>query len=125
VILDTNAISALAAREAPLLERLRAVDTLALSFISVAEFRFGLLGSNRPEQGLELLNQLIARIPTLYPDAATVGRYSQIADDLKRTGRPIPQNDMWTAALALQHVLPVVSRDRHFDFVPGIDRLHW
>jgi predicted nucleic acid-binding protein len=45
--------------------------------------------------------------------------------ELKRAGTPIPSNDVWIAALCRQHSLPVVSRDRHFDAVPGLKRLHW
>ena len=40
-------------------------------------------------------------------------------------GRPIPENDVWIAALARQHELPIVSRDEHFDDVPGVERLAW
>ena len=44
---------------------------------------------------------------------------------LKRSGRPIPANDAWVAALAIQHALPVLSRDEHFDAVADIDRETW
>jgi tRNA(fMet)-specific endonuclease VapC len=64
-------------------------------------------------------------MPILYPDAQTLEDYSRIADQLKRSGKPIPQNDMWTAALALQTGMPVLTRDRHFDFVEGISRVGW
>ncbi len=105
--------------------RLRSARSMELSFISIAEFEYGLLGSNRPDAGRELLRNLVARVPVLYPDASTLRYYAELADHLKRSGRPIPQNDMWTAALARQHELPVLSRDRHFDFVPGLERLGW
>jgi tRNA(fMet)-specific endonuclease VapC len=42
---------------------------------------------------------------------------------LKRSGRPIPANDAWIAALALEHGLPILSRDQHFDAVPGVERV--
>ena len=125
MILDTNAVSALAARDPALMARLRSARSMELSFISIAEFEYGLLGSNRPDAGRELLRNLVARVPVLYPDASTLRYYAELADHLKRSGRPIPQNDMWTAALARQHELPVLSRDRHFDFVPGLERLGW
>jgi tRNA(fMet)-specific endonuclease VapC len=44
---------------------------------------------------------------------------------LKKAGRPIPANDVWIAALAIQHRLPVMSRDEHFDVVPGLRRQGW
>ena len=125
MILDTNALTALAARDPTIIAKLEAADSLAFSFICVAEFQYGLLGSKRPEAGHELLRIMSTRIPILYPDSSTSDHYAAIAHDLKRRGRPIPRNDIWTAALSRQHQLPVVSRDRHFDFVTGIERVSW
>lgn len=125
MILDTNAVSALAARDPAILRRLDEADELAVSFIAIAEFHFGLLGSKRPASGHALLQQLAAMVPVLHPVAETLAHYAWVADHLKRKGRPIPQNDMWTAALARQHGLPVLSRDRHFDFIDGVRRLEW
>jgi predicted nucleic acid-binding protein len=51
--------------------------------------------------------------------------YAEVRDELKRSGRPIPGNDLWIAALARQHALPLLSRARHFDFVPGLKRVAW
>jgi len=45
--------------------------------------------------------------------------------ELKRAGTPLPANDLWIAALAREHGLPIVSRDAHFDRVRGIQRLAW
>jgi predicted nucleic acid-binding protein len=91
----------------------------------VAEFQFGLLGSSRPQAGFTLLEQIAAMVPVFYPESDTLVHYATIADKLKRSGRAIPQNDIWTAALARQHGLPVLSRDRHFDFIEGIQRVEW
>lgn len=125
MILDTNAVSAMAAKEPAILRRLDEVEELAVSFIAVGEFQFGLLASERPEAGFALLQQLAAMVPVFYPDADTLAHYAWVADHLKRKGRPIPHNDMWTAALARQHSMAVLSHDQHFDFVDGIERLDW
>lgn len=125
MILDTNALSALAARDPALLRLLDCVDQICLSFVTVAEFQFGLLGSTRPQVGFTLLEQLAAIVPVLYPESDTLVHYAAIADKLKRSGRAIPHNDIWTAALARQHGLPVLSRDRHFDFIDSIQRVEW
>jgi len=101
MILDTNAVSALADRDAALLAVLGEAEKAVLSFIAVAEFRFGLLGSKKGELGTAFLDALTAALPSLYPGSETIGCYSRIADQLKRSGKPIPQNDMWTAALAM------------------------
>ena len=54
-----------------------------------------------------------------------VAAHTELRVELKRTGRPIPANDAWIAALALQHGLPVLSPDEHFDAVPGLERRGW
>ena len=55
----------------------------------------------------------------------TAFHYAEIRLELKRTGTPIPANDLWIAALCRQHDLPLMSRDRHFDRVLGIRRVGW
>lgn len=125
MILDTNAVSAMADKDSRLMEVIASGSSLALSFIAYAEFRYGLLGSKRPEGGIRLLADLTASIPLLLPDKETLEEYARVKDHLKRTGRIIPDNDIWIGALARQHDMPVLSRDRHFDFIPGIRRLEW
>jgi len=58
-------------------------------------------------------------------DRATADWYASIRDELKRKGRPIPENDLWIAALARQHKLEIVSNDPHFDNLRGIRRIGW
>ena len=125
MILDTNAVSALAAKDRAILEVIAGCPSLCLPFIAYAEFRYGLVGSDRPEAGFRLLADLLANIPLLLPDPDTLDEYADIKDHLKRTGCRIPDNDIWIAALARQHALPVLSRDHHFDHVPDLQRLEW
>lgn len=125
MILDTNAVSALANRDSALIAVLGGAEGAVLSFISVGEFRFGLLGLKKGELGIAFLDALSTAMFILYPDSETIACYSRIADQLKRSGKPIPQNDMWTAALAMQTGMPVLTRDRHFDFVEGIEKVGW
>jgi predicted nucleic acid-binding protein len=57
--------------------------------------------------------------------ARTATTYATLRVALRERGTPIPANDAWIAALTLQHQLPVLTRDRHFDTVPGVKRLGW
>ena len=125
MILDTNAISALAGSDPDISRLIGESKSAVISFIAIAEFKFGLLGSTRPESGEALLRSLVQILPVLSPTSETLSHYADIAHLLKKSGRPIPQNDIWTAALALQFNTPVLSRDRHFDFVEGVDRIDW
>ena len=125
MILDTNALSALGDREPALIHFLENNTTAVLCFISLAEYHRGLLGSTRPERGYEMLAALTAALQTLCPNQETSSHYAEIGHFLKTAGRPIPTNDLWIAALARQHSLPILSRDRHFDYIPEINRLSW
>ncbi len=51
--------------------------------------------------------------------------YAEIREVLRLMGRPIPVNDLWIAALAVQHTLPILSLDQHFDLVPDLKRIGW
>jgi tRNA(fMet)-specific endonuclease VapC len=124
MILDTNAISALFEGEPGLRETL-ARTRISLPVIVLGEYRFGLLGSRRRREREPDLDGLQARSDVLVIDLDTVSPYSKIQDHLKRAGTPIPTNDVWIAALAVQYKLPIVSRDRHFDLVPGVRRVVW
>ena len=125
MILDTNAISALAEADPKLEQTLATASRPALPYIAHAEFRYGLLGSTRPEAGLQILERLQSILPMLFPDMETLENYAQLKDQLKRKGRKIPDNDLWIAALARQHDRPILSQDHHFDYVPGIQRIGW
>lgn len=125
MMLDTNAISALADENQDITAVLDKATTAVLPYIAHAEFRYGLLGATRPEAGLHVLAQLQAALPLIFPDPDTLEIYAKLKDNLKRRGLKIPDNDLWIAALARQHDMPVLSQDRHFDHIPDIQRIGW
>ena len=125
MILDTNAVSALFAGD-PLLGDVLDADVLHhLPVIVIGEYRYGVLHSPRAT-GLEvLLDALIRESTVLCVDQKTAEQYARVRQGLRRAGRPIPENDIWIAALAIQHGEAVVSRDQHFDHVTGVKRIDW
>lgn len=125
MILDTNAVSALLAGETALAEALAEEERHHLPVIVIGEYRYGLLGSRFRVHLQGLLETLIRESFVLRVDEATAEMYSLVRDELRRKGRPIPENDLWIAALARQHRQPVVSRDGHFDEVPDLRRVMW
>jgi len=96
-----------------------------LPVIVIGEYQFGILGSTRRRKLETAFQRLESQSIVLPCDRATADQYASIRFELKRRGRPIPENDMWIAALAKQHALKVVSQDPHFDHVDGIRRLGW
>ena len=125
MILDTNAVSALLAGDPTLGEVLDEDERHHLPVIVIGEYRYGLLGSRFRVHLQGLLEILIRESIVLRVDETTAETYSQVRDELRRKGRPIPENDIWIAALARQHRQPVVSRDGHFDDVPDLRRVAW
>lgn len=125
MILDTNALSALAAKDPDLHQRLAPSTRVAVTLISLGEYQFGLLGSAYRSE-LELwLEALLQKVDLLQPNIQTLSHYAAIRHELKTAGTPIPANDVWIAALVRQHGMSIVSRDRHFDLVDGIERVDW
>jgi len=103
-------------------ERLR---DLAIPVIVLGEYRYGIAQSRRRRRYEEWLTGLLRNCRVLRVDETTAAEYAAIRGELKRSGKPIPANDAWIAALARQHAMPVISQDEHFDFVPKLKRLGW
>lgn len=124
-LLDTNAVSSLFSGEPGLEALLAEDDRHALPVIVIGEYRFGLLRSTSRRQLEPLLERLVLESEVLVVDEATTHHYSRTREALRRKGRPLPENDVWIAALALQHRLAIVTRDEHFDEVDGLVRHAW
>jgi predicted nucleic acid-binding protein len=125
VILDTNALSAFVDGDAGLGEILRRQPRLAIPVIVLGEFRYGIALSKHRSSYEAWLGTHLGHFDVLSVTDETAVAYAALRVTLRRSGRPIPANDAWIAALALQHRLPVLSRDEHFDVVPGLDRESW
>jgi len=125
MILDTNAVSALSFEDEDLVTLLDSSAHHHLPVIVIGEYEFGLAGSKRRKELTAWLSLLISKSVVLGTDRETASHYAAICAALKRAGTPIPVNDIWIAALARQHGLSIVSRDKHFANVPGIQLVGW
>jgi len=125
VILDTNAVSALFSGDAAIGEALESADRHHLPVVVIGEYRYGLLRSTVRKRMELLLDTLVRESEVLRVDEATAEIYADVRNELRLAGRPIPENDVWIAALSRQHDEPVLSRDQDFDAVPGLDRRSW
>lgn len=125
MILDTNGLSAMADGDVKLEPLLQSATEIAVPVIVLGEYRYGIRQSRRRIRYERWLAEVLASCRVLAVDEATAGEYAEVRDELKRAGRPIPGNDLWIAALARQHSLPLLSRDHNFDFVPGVQRVGW
>ena len=125
MIVDTNGLSAWWLNEPSFIRHIGHADRLCVPVPALAEFRFGILKSRFSEKMTAWLDDSLATTTILVADDATTRHYAEIRLQLASAGTPIPMNDLWIAAIARQHKLPVLSRDTHFDHVAGLVRIGW
>ena len=125
MILDTNALSAVADDDDAAIAILARAEQLAIPVIVLGEYRHGIAQSRNRASYEKWLTGLLDDCMVLDIQEPTTHYYAEISLELRQKGQPIPTNDIWIAALCRQHSLPLLSRDRHFDLVPGIKRNGW
>ena len=125
MILDTNALSAFVDGDAAVGELLRHQARACVPVIVLGEFRYGIAQSRHRAAYEQWLQSQLRYFEVLAVTDQTATSYATLRVALKQQGTPIPANDAWIAALALQYRLPVLSRDRHFDSVPRLMRRGW
>lgn len=125
MILDTNALSGAADGDPGALEVIAGAEQIAIPVIVLGEYRLGIAQSRHRKEYEGWLREWVAAVTVLDVDRETTSHYAKIGLELKKTGKPIPSNDLWIAALCAQHSLPLLSRDRHFDVVSGLRRFAW
>lgn len=106
-------------------EILRRQSGAAIPVVVLGEFRYGIAGSRHRAAYERWLAAHLPGFEVLDVTNDTARAYAALRVALKKAGRPIPANDAWIAALALQHRRPLLSRDAHFDAVEGLERRTW
>jgi len=125
MILDTNAVSGLLEGD-PGLEAVLAREARhELPVIVIGEYRYGLARSRRRRSLVPLFDELIRESTVLTIGVETAAAYAAVREALLAKGTPIPENDVWISALAIEHGLDIVSRDTDFDHVAGLRRRGW
>ncbi len=123
-LLDTSVLIPLLRGEPGLRERLTASRNY-LSTTILGELLLGAMLSSRAEENLERTQRFAASVTVLAAVEETARHYAEIGRLLETLGQRIPQNDQWIAAVARQHGLTLVHRDRHFAQIPGISQELW
>ncbi len=122
VLIDTNAYTAFKRDDSAVLEVLRHVETLAMSPIVLGELLGGFEFGNRVKKNRDELQQFLqlSRVRILSVTSDTANFYSQIYSSLREKGKPIPTNDIWIAAQALENGCVLCSYDKHFKVIDGL-----
>ena len=125
LLLDTSVVVKHFRGSAIMVRKLAEREELFLPQQALGELYYGAYRSARPEKHLAQIEQFLAAVDVLTPDKETSVLYGKIATALSLAGTPIPQNDIWIAALAVQTGLPLATCDSHFDHVSGLRVLKW
>lgn len=124
-LLDTNIVIALFAGEQSVLDHLKDANEVYIPSIVIGELYYGAHKSSQVNKNMKRIEALIASNIILACDAVTAFYYGNIKEQLRQKGRPIPENDIWIAAIALQFESILVSRDEHFLTVQGLTVESW
>ena len=125
IALDTNAIPALFNKDRALRNVLMGHTGIALPVIVLAELLYGAKGSSRRQQTEDEIAELVRISQLIEIDGEVAAECASIKHSLRTRGRPIPDNDIWIAATAIRHNLPLLSNDAHFAAVEGLNLKTW
>jgi len=123
-LIDTNIIIDFFGNDDGLNVKL-STEQIVIPSVVIGELYFGAYASSKEGIHLQQIKEFIANYELVHIDENTARYYGQIKAQLKRSGTPIPENDVWIAALSMQHDLIVATRDRHFDKTKDIQVVYW
>ena len=125
IALDTNRYVVLCKGEVETVELLEEAEAVLLPFVVIGELRAGFANGRRTTENERVLRRFLMKeeVSVLFADDQTTHHYASVYRQLRKQGTPIPTNDMWLAALVLQHSLSLHARDKHFEHLPQLLRV--
>lgn len=120
LLVDTNVVIDFFAGDPSLVQLITDAEPVCVPVIVIGELLAGARRSQRVEHNLRRIETFVGRSELLECDRGTADHYAEIENQLRIRGRPIPENDMWIAAVARQHGLALATRDTHFDHVHSV-----
>ena len=122
VVVDTNVYSAFKANVGPAVDALRRADEIVVCPAVMGEILAGFKCGAREQMNRDEFDQFLdtPRVTPVHADETTAEFYAEIFRALRDKGTPVPTNDMWIAATAMQHGAAVCTRDTHFDGIDGL-----
>lgn len=122
ILLDTSAYVAFKLNNFEIVEVIINAEKIIFSPVVLGELLFGFRNGSRFKRNVEDLNQFLshAAVELLKIGDITSDRYSRIAQLLKSNCTPIPTNDIWIAAQAMEHGAELITCDGHFEKITGL-----
>jgi tRNA(fMet)-specific endonuclease VapC len=122
LMLDTSAVSAFFQGHEEVGRHVGLADELYLNPVVLGELIAGFLLGRREKKNRQVLEGFLSspRLRVMEMDVETSERYATIYAYLRTNGTPLPTNDLWIAASAMQHGLKLLTTDRHYLKVPQV-----
>lgn len=124
-LLDTSVVIELINGNASVLSHIQPGTEIYLPYVTRGELYFGAYKSSRVRANLTQITLLTLDNTVLFSNMETARQYGLIRADLAQKGRPIPDNDVWIAAIAVEYNLVLVTRDTHFENVDKLSIERW
>ncbi len=124
ILLDTNAYTRLLTGEEDVLDVIGTAETVYMSIFVLGELYAGFAGGTKERENKDTLNRFLFKssVKILNATAETAEVFGVVKQDLKKAGTPLPINDVWIAAHALETGSILVTYDGHFKNIAGIRR---
>jgi tRNA(fMet)-specific endonuclease VapC len=125
ILIDSNRFIDFCAGEMKVVDAFEQAALVVVPFLVLAEIRVGAHSIKRGDAQVRILGELLQQpgVRVVHSSDSTTHHYAALYERLRKAGTPIPTNDLWIAALAIEHELVLYSRDAHFDLIPSIPRL--
>jgi predicted nucleic acid-binding protein len=122
LLIDTNVYVAFKRNDAKVLELLRQANSIAINTVVLGELLAGFMGGHREATNRKELDQFLdsPRVELLVLDESSADFFALVFNNLKLIGKPVPSNDIWIAATAMQHGLTLATLDSHFTHIAGL-----
>ena len=124
-LLDTNIIVAWLKGETTIANKIDKAKEIHIPIIVLGELYYGALYSTQVEKNIQQIRNVIVIYNILTIDEETTIAYGNIKASLRKKGKPIPENDIWIAALAMRYELVLITRDKHFKEIESIKAKSW
>ena len=124
-LLDTNIVIPLLAGDPWITEKVQRADEVFIPVVVIGELLYGAQKSARCAENIAKITAFIQENVVLPCETETARQYGEIKNQLRQKGRPIPENDLWIAAIAKQYDFTLVSRDTHFKEIEDFSLEMW
>ncbi len=124
-LLDTNIIIALFAKDPRIHNRIANAQEVFVPCIAIGELYFGAYKSTKVQENIIRIDEFALNNAVLSCNTETAKRYGDIKNHLKDKGQPVPENDIWIAAIAQQYGLTLVTKDPHFNAIENLKIEAW